>query len=330
MAQKRKLEIEAIDPNFEFKMTICSIVEFVFRLEMTEEIMEHSVAIMDSLTYAQFRVSKLAQNLSPVPGVVLHKSLVNVNDLSNVIFKNSFEPIKDDIKPANDVDISSTDFVALDVQFMHSQGLRSEIVEISAKILGNCDAFHVICYGQDEQHLSGDKQFKSVNDGLIAFIEYLETKCKARVIITAFNIYQRKWPGLVNHCYFHNLVPRLMSKVRGVCDLKLALKQFKDQLVKCDTIEKVHKQLFNETIEAYKSKEALESVVRIMQMLAQKCGPTWADKSVQDSVATLAETKTKLDASLGDDIAQGRHFPVGHIGHFRMPQNYLDLPESCN
>ena len=97
---------------------------------------------------------------------------------------------------------------------------------------------------------------------------------------------------------------------------------------KCDTIDKIHKQLFNETVEAHRSKEVTESITRILDKIGQ--APNISTKGfVEDSTKTLEKVKKKLDLSLAEDISHGRYYSQGHIGNFRIPEDFLPTADSA-
>lgn len=98
-------------------------------------------------------------------------------------------------------------------------------------------------------------------------------------------------------------------------------------LGKRDNIDTLHIHMFNEKIESYRSKEVLESTLKILKTLQQKENKSICElfqDCVEDPKSTLASTKIKLDKSLSEDISRGKHYPSGHIGNFRLPENYLE------
>ena len=119
-----------------------------------------------------------------------------------------------------------------------------------------------------------------------------------------------------------------MQNIKGTCDLKDLVQKSKLCLGKCDTIDKIHKQLFNETVEAQRSKEVTESIVKILDKIGQ--APNISTKGfIEDSMKTLEKVKKKLDHSLAEDISHGRYYSQGHIGNFRMPEDFLQIAESA-
>ena len=124
---------------------------------------------------------------------------------------------------------------------MCRQGIRSEIVEISAQAMletPDNNQFNVVCHAEEEQHCLGsgaNSRFKSAKEGLGLFLRWL---CQYnQVVLIAFNIHKRKWPGLVNHTYFHGLDKDFLLQIKGTCDLKMLLAD----TCKSDSLEKVHK-----------------------------------------------------------------------------------------
>ena len=78
--------------------------------------------------------------------------------------------------------------------------------------------------------------------------------------------------------------------------------------------------MFKETIEMYRYKEVLDSICRIVAKFQIED----LKKHVQNPQDTLSEVQCKLNKSLGDDISYGNYYPEGHIGNFRINQNYFD------
>ena len=153
------------------------------------------------------------------------------------------------------------------------------------------------------------------------------------VVLISFKPGLRQWPSLVNHAYFHGHVRELMQNIKGICDLKDLVQKSKLCMGKCDTIDKIHKQLFNETVEPHRSKEVVESIIKVLDKIGQ--APNISTKGfIEDSMKTLEKVKKKLDLSLAEDISHGRYYPQGHIGNFRMPEDFLLIaeptqPEMC-
>ena len=150
-------------------------MSFFFRILFNEELKQSSVGIADALAFSQFRVSKLAQNMTPPNGVYQIKSLVNVN-LSKVVFKNQTKPqSNNDVKTLNLNDKSDLAIIIIDVQLMHSQGERSEIVQITAKSLQDESIqFEVNCRGVQEDFLANDVRYIPVSEGLANFATWLK------------------------------------------------------------------------------------------------------------------------------------------------------------
>ena len=98
-------------------------------------------------------------------------------------------------------------------------------------------------------------------------------------------------------------------------------------LGKCDTLDKIHKQIFHKAVETHRAKEMTEAIIKILEKLGQTT-KLLTTGHIDDSIKTLEKVKKKLDASLGEDITAGRYYCPGHIGNFRMPENFL--PESYN
>ena len=148
---------------------------FFYRILFNEELKNSSVGIADALAFSQFRVSKLAQNMTPPNGVYQIKSLVNVN-LSKVVFKNQTKPqSNNDVKTLNLNDKSNLAIIIIDVQLMHSQGERSEIVQITAKSLQDESIqFEVNCRGVQEDFLANDVRYIPVSQGLANFASWLK------------------------------------------------------------------------------------------------------------------------------------------------------------
>ena len=151
------------------------ILSFFFRILFNEELKQSSVGIADALAFSQFRVSKLAQNMTPPNGVYQIKSLVNVN-LSKVAFKNQTKPqSNNDVKTVTLNDKSNLAIIIIDVQLMHSQGERSEIVQITAKSLQDESIqFEVNCRGVQEDFLANDVRYIPVSQGLANFATWLK------------------------------------------------------------------------------------------------------------------------------------------------------------
>ena len=151
------------------------ILSFFFRILFNEELKQSSVGIADALAFSQFRVSKLAQNMTPPNGVYQIKSLVNVN-LSKVAFQDEGKPqSNNDVKTVTLNDKSNLVIIIIDVQLMHSQGERSEIVQIAAKSLTDESIqFEANCRGVQEDFLANDVRYIPVSQGLANFATWLK------------------------------------------------------------------------------------------------------------------------------------------------------------
>lgn len=253
-------------------------------------------------------------------GIYLINSLVNVPNLNKVVFKNEK---KIDTNLAVEKD---TIFVALDIQLMDSQGLHSEIIDIAAVCLEqNSDKrLYVTCHGYNEDFLKEqDNRFVPIVEGLERFFQWLDQFEK--VVIIGFKPEHRQWPSLVNHCYYHGYQDRLFKRIQGICDYKVILTKGKLCDGKCNDLDKIHRQLFQEPIKTHKSSEVIASMQRALAKIDLR---ELANGITKDIRLIMATTKKNLDSSLADDIAQGKYYPEGHIGNFRMPEKYL--PESCN
>lgn len=147
-------------------------------------------------------------------------------------------------------------------------------------------------------------------------------------VLTAFKIFHKIWPSLIYHAYFHNVSGSLLRQIQGVCDAKKVITKVDKVLGKRDNIDMLHIHMFNEKIENYRSKEVLESTLKILKTLQQKENQsicTLFQDCVEDPKSTLTSAKIKLDKSLSEDISRGKHYPQGHIGNFRLPENYLEV-----
>ena len=102
----------------------------------------------------------------PPGGIYFIKSLATIPNWEKVLFKNQpLEERDDQFHPDE-----TTNFVACDIQMMHSQGVRSEIVEISAiHVQDRSKVFHTSCYGHHEDFLNLP-HFKPVNESLKEFL----------------------------------------------------------------------------------------------------------------------------------------------------------------
>ena len=252
---------------------------------------------------------KLPKDIHPID------ALKSYGDLNQIKFVQKHEPEKPNNK-TNLVQIdSSTKFLAFDVQFLHSQGLRSELVEISACDVQNPDLkFHVSCYAFDEPALKVDPEFQSIQDGLKSFVNWIQNwKC----VLIQLNPHKRAWPGFINHLCFYDFLPCISTNLIGIVDLKNILP---NEYSKLDSLDKLHKILFKETIELYKSKEVLNSICQIVDRFNIED----LKKHVQDTRSTLLEIRNKLNKSLGDDISCGNYYPKGHIANFRIDHNYFN------
>ena len=113
--------------------------------------------------------------MTPPNGVYQIKSLVNVN-LSKVAFKNQTKPqSNNDVKFVTLNDKSNLAIIIIDVQLMHSQGERSEIVQIAAKSLTDESIqFEANCRGVQEDFLANDVRYIPVSQGLANFVTWLK------------------------------------------------------------------------------------------------------------------------------------------------------------
>ena len=131
--------------------------------------LDHSTDVNESLEIATFRASRSVQTSGKPPGgIYFIKSLATIPNLDKVVFKN--QPFEDAIE--NFVADETTNFVACDIQLMHSQGIRSEIVEIYAQhVEDGSKTFWSKCYGHKEENFLNLPDFKSVNECLKQFFE---------------------------------------------------------------------------------------------------------------------------------------------------------------
>ena len=89
------------------------------------------------------------------------------------------------------------------------------------------------------------------------------------VVIIGFKPGFRQWPSLVNHAYFHGYELQLFQNIKGICDLKDLVQMSKLCLGKCDTLDKIHKQIFHKAVETHRAKEMTESIIKILEKLGQ-------------------------------------------------------------
>ena len=301
------------------------------RILFNEELKNSSVGSSDALAFSQFRVSKLAQSMTPPNGVYQIKSLVNFN-LSKVTFKNQTKQLlQSDVQlvPLTEIQLDLT-VILIDIQLMHSQGERSEIVQIAAQSLQKDHLkFEANCHGFNEDFLANDVRYLPVSEALKNFVKWLEKNFPNKfIVLTAFKIFHKIWPSFIYHAYFHDVSQALLKQIQGVCDLKKVIMKEDKVLGKRDNIDTIHIHLFNEKIDSYKSKEVLDSTHRIIKNLQKPGNKSYLDlfqDCVEDPKSTLAATKVKLDKSLGEDISRGKHYPLGHIGNYRLPENYMQL-----
>ena len=292
------------------------------KLNLTSDILKQSVEIANALEVASFKLTKLLQNMpKPSDGVFIVRSLVMAGKLENYIFKNAVKKDDENEESKNDLHENAT-YIVIDVQFIHSQGLRSEIAEISAQDLNATkEKFFVRMHGHDESYLKSSG-FKSGKEGLEEFMQWL---CRFKnVVILSYKPYLRQWLGLVNHAYFHGSEKELFKIVNGLCDFKNIVINSQICDGKCENIEKVHKQVFNEVIEPHRSQEVVDSIIRIFNRIQMPIEEI-SKGNIEDIAKTLENVKKKLDNSLSDDIANGRYYSQGHIGNFRMPAEFLPL-----
>ena len=297
------------------------------KINLTEEITKHSVQTEDMLELSKFKVSSNYQkNLNQVPkGIYIIDALKSFGNLNQVKFTHKFEPASPTIKLVNlkeeedeKSSVKKITYLAFDVQFLNSQGLRSEIVEISARDIENDTIeFHVSCYAHDEAvSMKSSPGFSSIQEGIFSFLEWISDR-NNKCILIQFNPHRRAWPGLLNHLCFYKFLPQFLNHVIGICDLKRVVSK---EYPKFDHLEKLHKEIFKHSIELYRSKEVLESLSNI----SNRYGIGELKNHVEDLQSTLKEVQIKLNKSLGDDIASGNYYSDGHIGNFRISPTYFD------
>lgn len=295
------------------------------KINLTEEITKHSVTTQDMLELSKFKVSSNYQkNQNQVPkGIHIIDALKSFGNLNQVKFTHKSEPTSPTIKLVNldeeGLENKEMIYLAFDVQFLNSQGLRSEIVEISARDIENETVeFHVSCYAHDEaKSMKNSPGFSSVQDGIHSFLQWISDRNINQCILIQFNPHRRAWPGLLNHLCFYEFLPQFFNHVIGICDLKRVVSK---EYPKFDHLEKLHKEIFKHSIELYRSKEVLESLSNI----SNRYGIGELKNHVEDLQSTLKEVQIKLNKSLGDDIASGNYYSDGHIGNFRISPTYFD------
>ncbi len=304
------------------------------KLTATKEILANSTSMANALELAEFKVSKMVQALTkPEPGIHYIKDLSQKFDLPKVEFINKKAKAK---KELLQISLPNATLIGLDVQFIESQGIRSEIVEMSAQVLFQEDLkggneFHVQCYSfyENEASMNG---FRSNQEGLHLFLDWLSSH--QNVILVMFKPMIRAWPNLINHVYFYGLQARFFTTVKGLACFQSLVQNSGKAHGKCESIEKIWRQLSKspDEIHAHRSRQVLRTMVTIVQdYLGQDELQKSYDKCFLTSTDNLAKVKRDLDNSLAEDITVGKYFPSGHIGNFRMPENYfLSLPASCN
>ena len=146
------------------------------RILLNAQILKNTARVEDTLELSKFRVSKLFQNQNTFPKDIFPiDGLKSYGDLNLIKFMHKEDPEK----KSNEAEKETTDalnldanarFLAFDVQFLHSQSMHSEIVQISACDVNDCDQnFSVSCYAFDEADLKLPG-FKSIEDGFKFFL----------------------------------------------------------------------------------------------------------------------------------------------------------------
>ncbi len=288
-----------------------------------EKIRGCTESIEDAIENAKFRVSKLMPNsFNGVPkNVHLIRSLKL--DLKKgpgkYRFNNSAprQPMKE-VKLTGD--LSATAVVIFDVQFLHSQGLRSEMVDLSARVFDSTRSFQAKCATGDELHLQAEDKscFRPIKEALLDFLTWLEEvqgDAKAKLVLASYQCFPRKWPGLVNHFSFYQLLNRFSALVLGVSDLKKS----------CDPLEKVAKNKLNMDVEMYRSDEVIEATHAILHKLLTANSDSFTKilAPVVELEWALNDAKRKLDASIGEDITRGIDFEEKEYANHRIKRQEL-------
>lgn len=290
-------------------------------IEANEDILRNCLDSQNCWQRSIFNISKKILNLkdSPAPKGIHVINNLALPKLHTLVLKNTPSNTNDKQPKMLEFDQSMT-FIAIDLQLLESQCIRSEIVEIcAAPIHDETKKFRTVCRGITEDFLD----YPTVSEGIKSFVEWLEPY--KNVIFVGFKPTVKLWPSLINHVYFHGHSLTFFQNIKGICDLREIILKSQICQGKCDSLDKIHKQLFQqETIELHRSTQVLDSLLRI-------CAKFNAEdfEPIEEMTSSLPMMKKKLDTSLAEDIANGKYYPSGHIGNFRMPEKF-HLPESCN
>ena len=112
------------------------------------------------------------QTLGKPPGGIYFIKALATGNLDKIVFKNQPSEDQDEKFHADE----TTDFVAYDIQLMQSQGMRSEIVEISAQHIRDREkSFWSKCYGHHEEDFLDLPNFTSIDNCLKQFFEVMFT-----------------------------------------------------------------------------------------------------------------------------------------------------------
>ena len=112
------------------------------------------------------------QTLGKPPGGIYFIKALATGNLDKIVFKNQPSEDQDEKFHADE----TTDFVACDIQLMQSQGMRSEIVEISAQHIRDREkSFWSKCYGHHEEDFLDLPNFTSIDKCLKQFFEVMFT-----------------------------------------------------------------------------------------------------------------------------------------------------------
>lgn len=288
-------------------------------IEANQDILANCLESQNCWQRSIFQVSKRILNLkdNPAPKGIHVINNLALPKLNTLVLKNTPSSNNDQVKILQ-FDSSMT-LIGIDIQLLESQSFRSEIVEISAApIQKEGKKFQMICRGMDEDFLD---DVPTITEGIQQFMEWLQSY--KNVIFVGFKPHLKLWPSLINHVYFYGHCSAFFSNIKGICDLRGII--MKSQLCqgKCESLDKIHKQLFQETIEIHRSTQVLDSILRIGSRFKME-----EFEPIEEIMSSLPIIKKKLDTSLAEDIAHGKYHPSGHIGNFRMPEKFL--PESCN
>ena len=111
-------------------------------------------------------MSKSVQTLGKPPGGICFIKSLATGNLDKIVFKN--QPSEDQDEKFHPDE--TTDFIACDIQLMQSQGIRSEIVEISAQHIRDREkSFWSKCYGDNEEEFLDLPNFTSIEECLKQF-----------------------------------------------------------------------------------------------------------------------------------------------------------------